>query len=1008
MHFVYRYTTLVLLAVIPIVYGTGELYASGAKESRAKERISQAESLIEEGRYNDAIELISELMKSEPRYFDEAEKLMKKVRAARKEYNDTYQELIDILDLPPGEELNEEEAYAIIQKLEELDADPNKASIAAFAQARRSIIFAVNDRRFRSIMNEAETLLAQERYSAAIDRYLSGFSLHEELFLEDDYGEIVVNQAEGQKSEIRRRAGSIRERLPPLLQQSAELLRSAQSDSPQEMEAVYRAFAQQADALFSQWDGTVNTALQLDTLRESIQGDDRSDIPHLSVIRVLTKGRESGELPAGIAGAAERPAASGIAAAAAALDSRMLASFNTALASYDQGLFEESNSEFFLTDGYAGIYREILELWRGHTESHDRYDVPIKMGLTEDDLRRDDLFAQAVIAAAGEYGELITAGETVQRLRETGLAAEDINLIEESHRELEEVLERMRQNLTDNNQRRQIYREQEGTGIDLEEALAILSGLAERYEKRSREGTELRAGFVGRIAELRLDPQEETLVSAEKRFSRAQSYVKGIEQVVLEGGEAIEVKYPSQALSLISRLNEDIQEIERLVTEILQGLEEEPQVLRELEEPARQMVRSRDILARIEELRTEQGAVVQKAGELNREADIALAEGDLRFSEAESLMNRNNFERAREKLEQAGSAYATSLTFREDPAVREKMDEEIPALAERIVFLQNQQIVREVRDLINRGRELFFQEDFVQSERVLLRARSKWLITHTQEDPEISLWLNRVQRALETTAGVSISQTDPLFPDMMQVLNLAKKDYQEGRELFERGRRDKAMELFVEAEKKIEYIKEPFPNNREAGVLYLRILRYTEPQDFTAIFGRRFTDARQKTRTAPEEAYRELKVLEEINPDYPGMAQAIYDAEIATGIRRLPPDPAKLARAGELYEQARSIVEEDVRAQFPVALTYLNEAINLNPGFQDALLLKDRVQAGQGGQVRVVLSSFDQQKLREAENLFIDARYFEAGAIVDQLLQDPENRKNPRLLELKRRIESKL
>ncbi len=1008
MHSVYRYTSLVLLVVIPILYGTGELYASGARESAAKERLGQAEGLIEEGRYNDAIELITELMKSEPRYFDEAEKLMEKVRIARQEYNETYQELIDILDLQPGEELNEEEAYAVIQKLEDLDADPNKASMAAFAQARRSIVFAVNDGRYRNIMSEADALLTQERYSEAVDLYLSGFSLHEELFLEDDYGEVVVNQVEGQKNDIRRRAENIKERLPPLRERTAELISSAQSDSPEEIATVYRTFSVEAGAMFSQWVGAVGTALQLDALRESIQGEDKSDIPHLSVIRVLTKGREGGELPAGIAGAAERPAASGIETAASVFDSRMRASFQKALASYDEELFEESGSEFLLTDGYAEVYRELLEFWRGHVESHNELAVPVKMGLKEDDLRREDLFAQAVISAAGEYRELMEAVETVQGLRETGLAAEDIALIEENHRELQEVLEQIRQNLADNNQRRQIYQEQQGTGIDLDESLKILTGLAERYEERSREATELRGSFVGRIAELRLDPQEETLIAAEEGFIRARSFVNGVEEVVVEGNEAIEVKYPRQALSLISQLNEDIEDVERVVTEILQGLEEEAPVLRELEEPARQEERSRDILARIEELRVEQGGVVDRAVELNREADIALAEGDLRFSEAESLASRNNFERAREKLEQAGSAYSKSLTFREDPAVREKMDETIPALAERIVFLQNQQIVREVRELINQGRDLFFQEAFVEAERVLLRARSKWLITHTQEDPEISLWLNRVQRALETTAGVSILETDPLYPDMMQVLNLAKKDYQEGRELFEAGRRDAALELFLEAEKKIEYIKEPFPNNKEAGVLYLRILKYTEPEDFSAIFGRRFTDARQKIRTEPEEAYRELKVLEEINPDYPGMAQAIYDAEIATGIRQLPPDPAKLARARELYEQARSIVEADVRAQFPVALTYLNEAIKLNPDFQDAFLLKDRVQAGQGGQVRVVLSSVDQQKLREAENLFIDARYFEAGAIVDQLLQDPENRKNPRLLELKRRIESKL
>ena len=291
---------------------------------------------------------------------------------------------------------------------------------------------------------------------------------------------------------------------------------------------------------------------------------------------------------------------------------------------------------------------------------------------------------------------------------------------------------------------------------------------------------------------------------------------------------------------------------------------------------------------------------------------------------------------------------------------------------------------------------------------MLNRAQSRWRQTHPEDDPEVNLWLDRVQRALEATSGITIEETDPLYGDMMQILNLAKEEFQRGRRLYEQGRRSAAMEAFAAAEKNIQYIKEPFPNNQASGVLYLRILQYTEPEDFESLFSSRFRQARAKIDTAPEEAYRELQVLREINPDYPGLDDAIYRAEIATGIRQPPPDPQKLARARDLYQQAQQIVERDIRAQFPVALTYLNEAIKLDPDYREAILLKDRIQTGQGGQVSVVLSSVDQQKLRQAENLFIDGRYFEASVIVNQLWQNPENRSNPKLVELRRRIESQL
>jgi tetratricopeptide (TPR) repeat protein len=378
------------------------------------------------------------------------------------------------------------------------------------------------------------------------------------------------------------------------------------------------------------------------------------------------------------------------------------------------------------------------------------------------------------------------------------------------------------------------------------------------------------------------------------------------------------------------------------------------------------------------------------------------------LSEAEALLSSNSFEQARDKLEQAGSALALSLTFREDEAVRSSIDQRISSLADRIITEQNRLVVRQVRDLINRGRELFFQEKFIEAEQTFQRAQARWLQTNTEEEPEVNGWLERVRRALETTSGVELTVADPLYPEMTQMLNLARKDFIEGEQLFGAGNRDRAGEFFAEAERKIEYVKEPFPNNKAASILYLQILQYTQPEDFDTIFSSRFNTARRQIATAPEEAYRELKVLEAIRPGYSGMERAIYDAEIATGIRQPPPDRAKLARARELYRDADRIVQNDIRAQFPVAIAYLNEAINLDPDYDAAVVLKDRIQAGSGGAVTVVLSSVAQQQLKQAEDLFIAGRYFEASVVVEQLLQNPENRRNPRLIELQKRIEARL
>ncbi len=985
----------------------GELYAGGKQEQEEKP-LEEAEQLIEERRYNEAITILTEVMKEEPEKFDEAEKLMKRVREARKEFNETYQQLIDILNVGEDEELDEEEAYEVIRKLEELDADPNEAAIAAFSQARRSIIFAVNDRKFQDIMEQASSQLAEQEYAEAIDTYLSGFSLHRELFVEEDYSEVVMSQVESQKSSIQETAEALKRQIEPLQGYSEELEQAVASENTEQLSEAYAQFAEEASSFFELWDGIVSTAIGIDNLRRNIQREDQSDIPYLSTLRVLTKGREKSELPVGIAGAAERPVGRGITALSSVFDSAMVETFEEAVTLYEEASFDESTAELETANLYAQEFQRLIELWNGHLDSLDGFDMERKIGPERVDIQREQLLSEAVRTASEDYRSLMDGFRVVEQQRETGLESEDFEVIGEARSRVREVLagfEETQQRIAEFRER---LRRQGETGVEVEKAREFLAALSQAYETRHEEATALRGRFAARIVRLRLDPQQERLRSAEENFSRARSYTNGIEETIGEEEEAIEVRYPGRALSLLSDVQTTLDEVEQEVSAILENAEEEPELLQELDPLAAQEERGRNLLEQIGELRERRAEVASRAQDLNRQADLALAEGDLRFEESQAQMNQNNFERARDKLEQAGNAYSESLNYREDPDVRERIDNAIPELADRILYNQNQQIVREVRELINRGKSLFFQEDFIQAEQVLLRAQSRWKVTHTEVDPEISIWLDRVQRALETTTGVKISETDPLYPDMMQVLNLARQDFQRGEELYNEGRTDAAMQAFGEAEQKIEYIKEPFPNNQAAGVLYLRILRYTEPEDFDTIFSSRFRAARQKIETAPEEAYRELKVLEEIRSDYQGMDQAIYDAEIATGIRQPPPDPQKLARAREFYRQAQQIVEADVRARFPVAITYLNEAIKLNPDFEDAILLKDRLRAGQGGQVNVVLSSVDQQKLRRAENLFIDSRYYEASAIVDQLLQDSENRKNPKLLELKRRIESKL
>jgi tetratricopeptide (TPR) repeat protein len=384
------------------------------------------------------------------------------------------------------------------------------------------------------------------------------------------------------------------------------------------------------------------------------------------------------------------------------------------------------------------------------------------------------------------------------------------------------------------------------------------------------------------------------------------------------------------------------------------------------------------------------------------------SEAFFRVEQAEEALANNEFDRARDQLRIAGERFDRSLEVQEDPELKEERDNLIANLGDEINTAENNLIVAEVRELIEQGKAYYAQESYAQAERVFQKAQSRWKVTHVENKPEIEYWLGIIRIALNVKSGRVIDETDPLYAEMSRLINLAKEDFNRGRELVEQGREEAAAEYFEQAEKKILYVKIPFPLNREASVLALRIEKFRNLDNFETLFRQKFVEARNKLQTNPQEAYIELQDLEAINPDFPGIASAIYDAEIKLGIRIPPPDPAKIRESNELYERAFAIVQSNVRSQFPIALEYLNQAIKLTPDSQKVTNLLDRIEAELGGRTTTVLASTAQQQYKLAEEKYLEGSYYEALRIVNSLMKDEKSSQYPPLLELKRRIESKI
>ncbi|RKX90846.1 MAG: hypothetical protein DRP59_09090, partial [Spirochaetes bacterium] len=338
-----------------------EVYAGGQKE----DRLPQAQKLIEEGKYNDAILILTEIMKTNPDQFNEAQKLVNEIRTAREQYNELYAQLITVLNPPKGEAINEDLAYKLIRDMEGLDKTPNKAAVAAFAQARDTIVFAVTNRTFESIMDECTILLGDGKYVEAIDKYLSGFILHREFFEKKDYGNIVLNQIDSDIAEIESFIERFKALLPLIDNASTALSGALVSTSLENIETAADSYKTLMISALNLKRNIVARARNLDSIRESIQKEDESDIPYLSTLRVLSKGRVKSETREGLAGSIELYWAGVLTKNAQEMELDLEDRYSKILSLYDLGNYQEGIQEASDTSKTAEILLSLQNLWGG-------------------------------------------------------------------------------------------------------------------------------------------------------------------------------------------------------------------------------------------------------------------------------------------------------------------------------------------------------------------------------------------------------------------------------------------------------------------------------------------------------------------------------------------------------------------------------------------------------------------------------------------------------------------
>jgi len=981
---------------------SGIALASGQKESQ----LSTAQQLIKEKKYNDAIIVLTEVMKNNPQEFDRAQALLEQIYKARQTYNDKVAELVKVFN-----EGNLEKAYEIIKELESLDRAPNERTLEAQAYARATATYVYDTKQFEKIMDEALPELKAGNYPQAVNTYLSGFDIGLDLFKQASYGNIVVNKVMNLRSDITSTSKDYLARLKELevQQQTVKTDLSKPEQLGPDLESMITTLHTINQLKKHIADDSTNLKIQRESL--VIQGSNRQDVPLIGYLDRFVHGRENSNSPEGILAAIDQSWNASLESVYTALDGQAKAHFADATRSLDGQQWQQASGQFEEAKVYALLANRAAAAWGMQVTLGDSLAISdsswaiIRKGLAA------ALDAEITARVVDGYASLIAQEKTGDQIalavNSTSLTMEALNTQRKQVLQVASILRGMKSTWS---AVKEHYASLTSQKLDLASGVSRIDALLSAVDDALSGTDSTTVAIVSREDSTRLSPIQGQVDEVKSQLAKAKELMVGLPPADASGAVAAELKqkYPGQAVEILTAAKNNLAEYYKIVQSATSDLSNAGSSVLNATSIQRIISEKNRLSSEISQVASQVESSLSDAKQQLFQAERYRQEGENKLRLAQNDLANRRFASARQQIASAADSLDKSLSYQENADVRTIRDQQIPRISSQITDDENTVVVRDVRTYINEGRQLYSQGNYARAQDLFLRAESRWNTTNTQPNPEITTWLKYVNTALSINSGRVVAPTDPLYPEVTQVLNLAQDDYDRAKKLVDTGKNAQAQSLLTEAQTKLIYVQIPFPLNKEARVLSLKLLQLTDPKNFAATFKQKYDQALSELQSNPQDAYIALKDLEAIEPNYQGLQQALYRVEVLIGMRRPPPDTAKVTESNDLYQKAFDIVRQNVRAQYPIALSYLNKAIELNPNNQQAAALKDRIAIDQGAETTVVLSSTDQVQFKLAQEQFIAKSYYEALRIVNQLLKDPANQNYSPLLDLKRRIESKI
>jgi len=996
-----------LLVTIPALHGKG----------RQDDVLSRVDSLIAAKHYNEALSLLSDYTRGDPKKLELAQPRIRKIIAVREQYNTIAEALLDEMDKDTPDDAR---VLYLTNQLNDLDPERITETQDLIGQIREIFLFRSYQKRLEGILSQGERLIAQGEYTDALRTYAGGLDILQAEFFASGYGPAMENRA---RQGIYNINGNITA-FTPVMNSLLAAVRDLESMANQGVEpqnlAAYRNAYNRVGTEIDRFIALRNIYAETNrTFRADLTQLRRSDPTiadrnFLAFASRLIAGRSEGARD-GMLGVFDTLWNQTIPRTRDLLEAKALTVYTAAMNEANAGNYGRIEGRAETLAGYAALPADLEIRWNRYDQDARKatlFDQTVPDGEAENYLKYRALsdtsgYWRTLGQLGARYAALPPARDTLTLWRNGGNAEELIR----TERTTTGTLRQVRQDaqaLTNTIQQGTAgYRNLESRYVD-SAALRYIDGISAAAASLAEKAAGRESGSAAMFYTISNEQMRNRIAERETQFRQGSQLLDGVQR----GGYL--AKNPTGAAEVLTRmetlLEADRQAMQALIT---QYNEESPENIAGAE-LSRLRTEALAIQTRQENLRSQARNLAVLARSQSEQAGNLRRDGDRFFTEAQTALARADFDTARNRITQAGNAYDQSLSLEDDEATRNKRDVAVPNLDAQIAIRLNEDVIRRVEELVGQIRESYFGNDFDRAERLITQAQNTWRLTQTIDNPDIAYWQGMIRAGLRS--GRTIPATAPLYAEMSQLLSEARKNYEEGQVLLASSRNE-GMNRLTAARQNVEKVKLVYPMNEEASLLDLRIEQQMDPAAFSTAFAEKVRIAIEGTRRGNNRiqflndllnlrAINPQYNLRTINPQYTSWESVITQAEIDAGLRPPPPDPRAIAEAQSIVDRNRGIVTSRNQDRIEEARNELSRALGLDPNNAEARNLFNEASrilvAG-----RTVLDSEAERLFQQASQAIAQNNGVRALQLITQIYnRNPNYRYINRMITLENRARS--